>query len=144
MAARRRASRSAISATPRCFPLLQILSSSKHQHVTLDSLSVVAAALEAEIDGGDARVHRPGVYYRRDNSIPTFSTQSIDETRKILTEARTLAKPSRSISGFGWSEDDSEEEADKEENQEEEEEEEGDEYDKTVKAVHASGEFQIN
>ncbi|THU50327.1 hypothetical protein C4D60_Mb06t19040 [Musa balbisiana] len=86
------------------------------------------------------------VYYRRDNSIPPFSTQSIDEIRKILTEARTLPKPSRSISGFGWSEADSEEEDNKEENQEveEEEEEEDDEYDKTVKAVHASGEFQIN
>ncbi|URE12025.1 serine threonine-protein kinase [Musa troglodytarum] len=82
------------------------------------------------------------VYYRRDNSIPTFSTQSIDEIRKILTEARTVPKPSRSISGFGWPEDDSEEEDNKEENQEvEEEEEEDDEYDKTV---HASGEFQIN
>ncbi|XP_009404984.2 serine/threonine-protein kinase SAPK7 [Musa acuminata AAA Group] len=84
------------------------------------------------------------VYYRRDNSIPPFSTQSIDEIRKILTEARTLPKPSRSISGFGWSEADSEEEDNKEENQEVEEEEEDDEYDKTVKAVHASGEFHIN
>ncbi|WOK96423.1 serine/threonine-protein kinase SAPK7-like [Canna indica] len=81
------------------------------------------------------------VYYRRDNNdnAPTFSTQSVDEIMKILAEARTLPKPSKSILGDKWAEGDSEEE-DKEENQEEEE----DEYDKTVKAVHASGEFKSN
>ncbi|WOL17854.1 serine/threonine-protein kinase SAPK7-like [Canna indica] len=79
------------------------------------------------------------VYYRRDNNAPTYSTQSVDDIMKILTEARTIPKPSRNI----WAEDESEEEEGnyKHEKQDEEED---DEYDKAVKAVHASGEFKIN
>ncbi|KAG6506767.1 hypothetical protein ZIOFF_032096 [Zingiber officinale] len=85
------------------------------------------------------------VYYKRDNNAPTYSTQSVDEIMEILSEARTVLKPSRSIPGFGWPEEESEDE-DKEKPEEndddEEEEDDDDEYDKTVKAVHASGEFK--
>lgn len=85
------------------------------------------------------------VYYRRDRNAPTFSLQTIEEIMKIVGEARTPAQASRSIQGFGWAEDDSEEEEEEnQEEQEEGEEEEEDEYDKTVKEVHASGEFKIN
>nr|QSH71606.1 serine/threonine-protein kinase SAPK7-like [Hedychium coronarium] len=84
------------------------------------------------------------LYYKRDINAPTFSTQSVDEIMEILTEARTLPKPIRSLSNYGWSHDESEGEDDnnKEENVDEEEEED-DEYEKTVKALHASGEFKI-
>lgn len=82
------------------------------------------------------------VFYRKDNNAPTYSTQKVDEIMKILTEARTPPKPSKPVPGTGGIEDEFEEEEGKEENQEEEQEEDDDdEYDKTVKAVHASGEF---
>ncbi|THU56374.1 hypothetical protein C4D60_Mb11t16600 [Musa balbisiana] len=82
------------------------------------------------------------VFYRKDNNAPTYSTQKVDEIMKILTEARTPPKPSQPVPGTGGIEDEFEEEEGKEENQEEEQEEDDDdEYDKTVKAVHASGEF---
>ncbi|RRT41483.1 hypothetical protein BHE74_00058781, partial [Ensete ventricosum] len=79
------------------------------------------------------------VYYRKDNNAPTYSTQKVDEIMKILTEARTPPKPSQPVPGTGGTEDEFEEEEGKEENQEEDDDD--DEYDKTVKAVHASGEF---
>ncbi|CAL9782345.1 unnamed protein product [Musa acuminata subsp. burmannicoides] len=83
------------------------------------------------------------VFYRKDNNTPTYSTQKVDEIMKILTEARTPRKPSQPVPGTVGIEDEFEEEEGKEENQEEEQEEDDDddEYDKTVKAVHASGEF---
>lgn len=74
------------------------------------------------------------LYYRRDNSAPTYSTQSVDEIMNILTEARAHQKLSRPIPGCP--EDESEEEEAKEENENKDEKEEDDEYDKTVKAVH--------
>lgn len=81
-------------------------------------------------------------YYRRDNTAPTYSLQSIEAISKIIEEAKTIPKASRSISGYGWAEESDEEEG--EENREERgEEEDEDEYDKTVKEVHASGEFNI-
>nr|CAD1832812.1 unnamed protein product [Ananas comosus var. bracteatus] len=80
-------------------------------------------------------------YYRRDNTAPTYSLQSIEAISKIIEEAKTIPKASRSISGYGWAEEDEEEgEENREEGGEEEDE---DEYDKTVKEVHASGEFNI-
>lgn len=62
---------------------------------------------------------------------------------KIVEEAKTPPPASRSIGGFGWG---GEEEEDKEEFAEEEVEEhveEEDEYDKQVKAAHASGEVRL-
>lgn len=83
------------------------------------------------------------VYYKRDNNAPTYSTQSVDEIMEILSEARTELKSSRSIPGFGWPEEESEDEdKEKPEENDDNEEEDDDEYDKTVKAVHASGEFK--
>ena len=61
---------------------------------------------------------------------------------KIVGEARDPPPVSRPIKGFGWEgEEDGEEDVDAEVEEEDEEE---DEYDKRVKEVHASGEFQIS
>ncbi|XVE49099.1 hypothetical protein DITRI_Ditri01bG0054800 [Diplodiscus trichospermus] len=83
-------------------------------------------------------------YYRKEN--PTFSLQTIDEIMKIVEEAKVAPPVSRSIGGFGWGgeEDGDAREDDAEQEEEEEEEEEEDEYDKTVKEVHASGEFHVS
>lgn len=77
------------------------------------------------------------VYYRREN--PTFSLQTVEEIMKIVEEARTPPSTSRSIGAFGWGGEEEEEE----DVEEEEDEEEEDEYDKQVKAVHASGEVRL-
>ncbi|CAA7404497.1 unnamed protein product [Spirodela intermedia] len=92
------------------------------------------------------------LYYQRNNSgAPVYSLQSVDDIMKIVAEARTPAPVARSISGFSLAaEDDEDDEEASEQRQppggkkeEEEEEEEDDEYDKTVKQVHASGEFHL-
>lgn len=72
------------------------------------------------------------IYYQRDS--PNFHLQSVDEIMKIVGEARNPPPVSRPVKGFGW---EGEEDLD-------EEVEEEDEYDKRVKEVHASGEFQIS
>ncbi|XVF67680.1 hypothetical protein PTKIN_Ptkin10aG0141000 [Pterospermum kingtungense] len=74
-------------------------------------------------------------YYRKEN--PTFSLQSVDEIMKIVREAKVAPPVARSIGGFGWGEED----GDSKEEDAGQEEEEDDEYDKTVKEAHASGEF---
>nr|VDD55812.1 unnamed protein product [Brassica oleracea] len=78
-------------------------------------------------------------YFRKDN--PTFSLQTAEEIMKIVDDAKTPPPVSRSIGGFGWGDEEGkeEEEVDEEEVVEDEE----DEYDKTVKQVHASGEVKI-
>lgn len=82
------------------------------------------------------------IYYQREN--PRLSSlQSVDEIMKIVEEARTSPPISRPIRGFGWGTEEDDEGKEVEEEVEEEEEEE-DEYDKRVKEVHASGEFQIS
>ncbi|XP_020106827.1 serine/threonine-protein kinase SAPK7-like isoform X2 [Ananas comosus] len=86
------------------------------------------------------------VYYKKDKSAPTYSLQSVDEIMKIVEEARIPLPSSTPVAGFGCAE---EEEADEEKqgNQEKGEEAEGDdedEYDKTVKEAHASGEYQLS
>ncbi|KAI4326189.1 hypothetical protein MLD38_031527 [Melastoma candidum] len=81
------------------------------------------------------------VYYQRDNQ--SFSLQSVEEIMQIVAEARNPAPISRPVKGFGWDgEEDGEENEDLDAEVEEEEEE--DEYDKRVREVHASGEFQIS
>ncbi|XVF14657.1 hypothetical protein REPUB_Repub09cG0080500 [Reevesia pubescens] len=78
-------------------------------------------------------------YYWRDN--PTFSLQSVDEIMKIVEEARSPPPESVLVKGFGWGqEDDEEEDIDSEVKEDDEE----DEYDKWVKEVHASGEYQLH
>lgn len=79
--------------------------------------------------------------YKRDN--PTFSLQSVDEIMKIVEEARKPPPASVPIKGFGWGQDDDEEEDIDAEVKEDDDDEE-DEYDKQVKEVHASGEYQIH
>nr|CAB3450008.1 unnamed protein product [Digitaria exilis] len=85
-------------------------------------------------------------YYKKDNSAPTFSDQTVEEIMKIVEEARTPPQLSTPVAGFGWTEEDEQEEGKKPEDEDqdgEEEEYDGeDEYDKQVKQVHASGDFQ--
>ncbi|XP_023761348.2 serine/threonine-protein kinase SRK2G [Lactuca sativa] len=77
-------------------------------------------------------------YYQRDN--PSFSLQSVEEIMKIVEEARNPVPSSKSVGYFGWG---AEEDDEKEEEFDEEEVEEEDEYEKRVKEVHASGEFNV-
>ncbi|XP_073004704.1 serine/threonine-protein kinase SAPK7 [Typha latifolia] len=94
-------------------------------------------------EGGQA------VYYKKDNSAPTYSLQSVEEIMKIVDEARTPPPSSTPLAGFGWVEEEDQEEGnqekEEEEGVEEEEDDDGeDEYDKRVREVHASGEYQIS
>lgn len=90
------------------------------------------------------------VYYKRDNTAPTYSLQTEEEIMRIVSEARNPAPATTPVAGFGWGTQDSsegkKEDRQEEEEVEEEEDEEEDEdvYDKTVKQVHASGEFHLN
>lgn len=79
------------------------------------------------------------IYYKKEN--PTFSLQSTDEITQIVAEAKIPPSSSRSVGGFGWG---GEEDEGNEENINAVEEEEEDEYEKTVKEVHASGEVKLN
>ncbi|CAL4887411.1 unnamed protein product [Urochloa decumbens] len=85
-------------------------------------------------------------YYKKDNSAPTFSDQTVEEIMKIVEEARTPPQTSTPVAGFGWAEEDEQEDGRKPEDEDqdgEEDEYDGeDEYDKQVKQVHASGDFQ--
>jgi serine/threonine-protein kinase SRK2 len=85
-------------------------------------------------------------YYKKDNSAPTFSDQTVDEIMKIVEEARTPPQSSTPVAGFGWTEEDDQEDGKKPEDEDqdgEDDEYDGeDEYDKQVKQVHASGDFQ--
>lgn len=87
-------------------------------------------------------------YYKKDNSAPTFSDQTVEEIMKIVEEARTPPQLSTPVAGFGWAEEDEQEDGKKpddedQDGEEEEEEYDGeDEYDKQVKQVHASGDFR--
>ena len=74
-------------------------------------------------------------YYRKEN--PTFSLQSVDEIMKIVEEAKVAPPVSRSIGGFGWGGDEDEDAREEGADQEEE-------YEKTVKEVHASGEIHVS
>ncbi|KAK3142592.1 hypothetical protein QOZ80_4BG0348670 [Eleusine coracana subsp. coracana] len=83
------------------------------------------------------------MYYKKDNSAPTYSVQSVEEIMKIVEQARTPPPSSTPVAGFGWVEEDEENSKKPEEKQEEEEDAE-DEYEKQVNEVRASGEFQIS
>lgn len=82
------------------------------------------------------------VYYKQDIGAPTYSLQSVDEIMKIIEEAKEALHLSTRLSGIGFIEE-GEEEENQQGNKEEEEEVEEDEYDKTVREVHASGEYPI-
>lgn len=78
------------------------------------------------------------VYYKKEN--PTYSLQSIEDIMSIVEEAKSPPQVSRSIGGFGWGG----VEDDEEETKEAEAEVEEDEYEKRVKEVQESGEFNFN
>src|SRR6187551_2510140 len=82
------------------------------------------------------------MYYKRDNRVPSYSDQTSEEIMKIVQDARTMPKSSRS--GYGWGNECSDDEEEKEEEHTPEDEEEEDEYDRRVKEVHASGELRMD
>lgn len=84
-------------------------------------------------------------YYRRDVAPSSISLQTIDDIMKIVGEARNPPPASRSIGGLVWGGEEDEENKENAEDEEdlEEEEDEEDEYEKSVRQVHASGEFHI-
>ncbi|KAJ8442239.1 hypothetical protein Cgig2_005179 [Carnegiea gigantea] len=84
------------------------------------------------------------VYYQRDN--PSLSSlQSVEEIMKIVNEARKPAMVSRSVPKWeAETEEDGKDGGEGVVEEEEEEEEDDDDYEKTVKEVHASGEFVIS
>ncbi|KQJ82657.1 serine/threonine-protein kinase SAPK7 [Brachypodium distachyon] len=83
------------------------------------------------------------MYYKRDNSAPTYSLQSVEEIMKIVQEAQKPPPSSTPVAGFGWAEEDEQEDGKKPEEEPEEEEDE-DEYEKQLNEVRASGEFHIS
>ncbi|KAJ3671443.1 hypothetical protein LUZ60_007522 [Juncus effusus] len=94
------------------------------------------------------------VYYKKDNSAPAFSLQSEEEIMKIVDEARHPPSSVTPIPGFGElgigesgnevRREKGEEEEEEGDGEEEDEDEDEDEYEKTVKQVHASGEFHLS
>ncbi|CAL5032064.1 unnamed protein product [Urochloa decumbens] len=84
------------------------------------------------------------MYYKKDNSAPTYSVQSVEDIMKIVEKARTPPPSSTPVAGFGWAQEDEEEDSKKPEENDEEEEDGEDEYEKQVKQVHASGEFHLS
>nr|QDA34129.1 SAPK7 [Thinopyrum elongatum] len=83
------------------------------------------------------------MYYKRDNSAPTYSVQSVEEIMKIVEEAQKPPPSTTPVAGFGWAEEDEQEDGKKPEGEAEEEDEE-DEYEKQLNEVRASGEFHIS
>uniref|UniRef100_M8ARP2 non-specific serine/threonine protein kinase n=1 Tax=Aegilops tauschii TaxID=37682 RepID=M8ARP2_AEGTA len=83
------------------------------------------------------------MYYKRDNSAPTYSVQSVEEIMKIVEEAQKPPPSTTPVAGFGWAEEDEQEDGKKPEEEVEEEDEE-DEYEKQLNEVRASGEFHIS
>ncbi|CAN6269871.1 unnamed protein product [Urochloa humidicola] len=73
-----------------------------------------------------------------------YSAQSVEEIMRIVQEAQTVPRPARPVSDYGWgaASDDDDQYDDDEEAQEHDEEDE-DDYDRTVRQVHASGEFDM-
>lgn len=72
---------------------------------------------------------------------------------RIVNEARNSPPSTTQVAGFGWGREEGsngnkekqkEEEEEEEEEEEQEEEDDEDVYDKTVKQVHASGEFHLS
>ncbi|KAG0525830.1 hypothetical protein BDA96_06G091200 [Sorghum bicolor] len=73
------------------------------------------------------------MYYKKDNSAPTYSVQSVEEIMKIVEKARTPPPSSTPVAGFGWAAEEDEQEDSKNPDGKHEEEEDGeDEYDKQL------------
>jgi len=74
-----------------------------------------------------------------------YSSQSVEEIMRIVQEAQTVPKPARPVSGYGWdAASDDDDDNDQYEEEAEAEQEEEDDYDRTVRQVHASGEFDMS
>ncbi|KAF8660035.1 hypothetical protein HU200_058121 [Digitaria exilis] len=77
-------------------------------------------------------------YYSRRAASLSFSVQSVEEIMRIVQEAQTVPRPARPVSGYGWDDDDDEAQG------QDEDQEDDDDYDRTVRQVHASGDFDIS
>ncbi|CAN6236757.1 unnamed protein product [Urochloa humidicola] len=78
-------------------------------------------------------------------TAPYYSAQSVEEIMRIVQEAQTVPRPARPVSGYGWgaASDDDEQYDQDDDAQEQDDQEEEDDYDRTVRQVHASGEFDM-
>ncbi|CAL5070945.1 unnamed protein product [Urochloa decumbens] len=77
-------------------------------------------------------------------TTPYYSAQSVEEIMRIVQEAQTVPRPARPVSGYGWgaaSDDEQYDDDDDEEAPEQDDDE--DDYDRAVRQVHASGEFDM-
>ncbi|CAN6230147.1 unnamed protein product [Urochloa humidicola] len=76
-----------------------------------------------------------------------YSAQSVEEIMRIVQEAQTLPRPARPVSDYGWgaASDDEQDQYDDDDDAQDQndDEEEEDDYDRTVRQVHASGEFDM-
>ncbi|CAO2150395.1 unnamed protein product [Urochloa humidicola] len=70
-----------------------------------------------------------------------YSAQSVEEIFRIVQEAQTTvpSMPARPVSGYGWGATSDDEQYHKEKEQEQED----DDYNRTLRQVHASGEFDM-
>ncbi|CAN6250783.1 unnamed protein product [Urochloa humidicola] len=76
-----------------------------------------------------------------------YSAQSVEEIMRIVQEAQTLPRPARPVSDYGWgaASDDEQDQYDDDDDAQDhnDDEEDEDDYDRTVRQVHASGEFDM-
>lgn len=95
--------------------------------------------------GGADHSSRAGAVAGSNANGVAYSAQSVEEIMRIVQEAQTVPKPARPVSGYGWGAADSASDDDNEqlEQYDDEEEQEEDDYDRTVRQVHASGEFDM-
>ncbi|KAJ1273602.1 hypothetical protein BS78_06G294600 [Paspalum vaginatum] len=92
--------------------------------------------------GGDA-----GASASNAPAAAAFSAQSVQDIMRIVQEAQTVPRPARPVSGYGWgaaSDDDDDDDNDQYEEEAEQDQEEEDDYDRTVRQVHASGDFDMS
>lgn len=82
-----------------------------------------------------------GASSNANGNATTFSLQSVEDIMRIVQEAQTLPRPARPVAGYGWGASEDDDDDEQYQGQEEEEE---DDYDRTVRQVHASGDFDIS
>ena len=101
-----------------------------------------ADAHNANGTSASASASANGTSAARPMPMPMYSAQSVEDIMRIVQEAQTVPKPDKPVSGYGWGAGESSD--DEQDNREEEEYDDEDEYDRTVREVHASGEFDMS
>ncbi|TKW23701.1 hypothetical protein SEVIR_3G004100v4 [Setaria viridis] len=102
------------------------------------------AAYYSRRGGGDASAGAGGSATSNNAPAATFSAQSVEDIMRIVQEAQTVPRPARPVAGYGWGAASDDEQYDDDDDAQDQEEEEEDDYDRTVRQVHASGEFDMS